>query len=263
MNGSGAASSSAGADVGVAAGLGADALVVGRAAAALDLVGADDLRRRRTSRSHGSRAARSVAQTRLDAGGGRPAAPRAPGCGRRGSPAPRRARAPRPRGARRCRHARSRTSSAPSGPSRTVQPAPASSSRSRSASAQSLRRARRLAALEQLVLLGAPASLAGLGEVLEPEHVEHLDEVGAPDRLVAAVGLADPLEERAERPRGVEVLGERGEERVAVRAHVGRRRAVDEPARRVADAGDARARPRRGARRRRPSAGGSARWRRA
>ena len=99
-----------------------------------------------------------------------------------------------------------------------------------------LRRARRLAGLEQLLLLGAGLA-AVLGEVLQAQHVEHLDEVGAPDRLVAApVGLLDPVEHRRQRGGRVEVLGERLEERVAVGAHVGGRLAVDEAARGVAHA---------------------------
>jgi hypothetical protein len=104
----------AGADVGVAARLGADALVVGRAAAALDLVGVHDPRP-------------DVAQPRL----ARRALGR-PDAFDLAAPGPQRLAhgiAPVED------HCSMRTSSGPAGPSRTSQPRARSSSRMRSASA--------------------------------------------------------------------------------------------------------------------------------
>jgi hypothetical protein len=49
------------------------------------------------------------------------------------------------------------------------------------------------------------------------EHAEHLAQVRVADRALAPVRLADPVEQRRQRARRVEVVGQRVEERVAQR----------------------------------------------
>ncbi len=128
------------------------------------------------------------------------------------------------------------TSSAPPGPSRTVQPASRSASRSRSASAQSLasRAALRAASSASAASSGPSPASSPAREIGQAEDVEHLDEVVAA-HVLAPVGLADPRGQRRQRARGVEVVGQRGEEGVTVLAQLRRRRPVDQAPRGLAD----------------------------
>ena len=172
--------------VGVAVGLGADALVVG------DCRHAPRSRPRRRCAARLPRpasprtSARPPWPTRAGPRAGGRAAPRAPGCGRRGSPA--------------------RTSRAPSGVSRTSQPAAASSSRSASARAKSRsaracsrcssrRWARRRARRRRRRRAGSPARARAASRPARR----------TPSRLAgveAAVGLRHPLEQDARGRRG-------------------------------------------------------------
>ena len=49
-------------------------------------------------------------------------------------------------------------------------------------------------------------------EVLQAEHAEHLAQIAIAHRIVATVGLADPLPHRGQCARRVEVISERFEE---------------------------------------------------
>ena len=117
-----------------------------------------------------------------------------------------------------------RTSSGPSGPSRTSQPRAAQLVAQAVGLGVVLRRARGLALLEQLELLGAGLAAVPRRGSRARARTSISTRSARPTGSLAAVGLADPLEQRAQRRGGVEVLGERGEERVAVAAHVGGRR---------------------------------------
>ena len=63
-------------------------------------------------------------------------------------------------------------------------------------------------------------SLVGVEQVVERQHLEHLAQLGVADGALAPVGLADPVEHPGQRLGGVEVVGERVEERVAERREV-------------------------------------------
>ena len=130
--------------------------------------------------------------------------------------------------------ARSARALGPPAPSRTSQPRARSSSRSRSASAKS--RAARAAArrsASSTTSAGAPSSRSS--RLSSPSTPSISRRCAVADRAVRAVGLADPLGHRGQRARRVVVVGERVEERVAVRRQRLRRVARREPAARVAD----------------------------
>ena len=117
-------------------------------------------------------------------------------------------------------HRHARTSRAPSAESRTSQPISASRSRSSSA--------RREVALGAGAPRARPAALGlgvglllGLGERLEAEQVEHLEHGCRRPGNVAPVCLADQVEGLGQRPRRVEVVGQRVEERLPALHRVG------------------------------------------
>ena len=124
-----------------------------------------------------------------------------------------------------------RTSVGPSALSRTSQPSAASSSRRRSASSQLAGLARGLALVEQRAhrVVRAGVARVGVEQVVERQNLEHLAQVLVA-HLLALVGLPDPCPDLGERPRRVEVVGERVEEALAMLLEVGRRGPGDEPA---------------------------------
>jgi hypothetical protein len=76
---------------------------------------------------------------------------------------------------------------------------------------------------------------ARLEQRLEAEHAEHLAQVRVAGARLEPVRGADPLEQRGQRLGGVEVVGEGGEERVAVRGQLGRGLARHQPPSGLAD----------------------------
>ena len=148
-------------------------------------------RGRSTSRSHGSRAAPLVrGPTRWHAPPARPAAPR-----RRVAPVEDAAR--RSRASQRARARARRRSRAPASPARPARRAGGRPRRSRGPRGPASRRS----SSSWAPASGPPSAPRGVEQVVEAEDREHLAQVVASRRRLAAVGLADPVPDRGQRRR--------------------------------------------------------------
>ena len=112
-----------------------------------------------------------------------------------------------------------------------------------------LRRGRSSRARASATTSSGAASSVSVEQVASPSTPSISRRSASPGRLLAGVGLADPVEHRGQRRRRVEVVGQRGEEALPVRGQLRGRRAVNEPPRGLADARGRAPRPRRACRR--------------